>query len=138
MTAENPIDQLLRDDNSTDFDFHFNNHIPHFNSPEKNLMMSVLLYAVIDYISKKKKQFDSANEWIFAESQDDDWLFSFENVCFTLGIKSNDFRRKLVELKKYGVNLDKKAIKLKHLNPAPGNRTKISINTLYKLERGDG
>ena len=135
--TENLIDLLLRDDISSDFDYHFNNFAAHCGSPEKNLMMSVLLYGVIDFISKDKRQFISSYTWIFEPKEDsDDWLFSFENICFTLGIRPSEFKEKLLQLKQTG-DLDKKAVQLKHLNPAPGNRTRISVNPLYRLKKGE-
>jgi hypothetical protein len=59
--------------------------------PEKKLMLAVLEDAVTciqkygpSSSGKGKRQFNDARDWIFADQED--WPFSFINVCETLGL----------------------------------------------------
>lgn len=123
------------DDLSNPFEYFFNNFFDIIPSPEQNLIINVLIYAVIDYIGTDKRLFNDANSWFFTE-KDEKWYFSFENICFILKINKRKFQESLVELKK-GKNLKSKITKLKHLNPSTGNRNKISIKLLYKEKEHD-
>jgi hypothetical protein len=58
--------------------------------PEKSLMLAILEDAVgcfqgyIDSQSPKgKKLFEEARDWIF--DRDDEWIFSFQNICEVFG-----------------------------------------------------
>jgi hypothetical protein len=126
MTDEN----LTYDDLLNNFDFHFNNFISFSASPEKNMMIGVLLFAVIDYLQDDETEFADAEAWFFSV-EDEEWLYSFDNVCFTLGIHKDNFKNGLIQLRTNPDRLEK-AKKLKHLYPAPGNRSKISVNPLYQ------
>lgn len=123
MIDEN--DELLND-----FDYHFNNFCRFTASPEKNLMISVLLYGVIDYLYSDNEDSKDAKYWIY-EAHDDEWPYSFENICFVLGIQIDPFRTDLIKIKN-SPGATAKAKKLKHLYPAPGNRNKISPNSIYQ------
>jgi hypothetical protein len=69
---------------------------------EKKLLLAVLEDAITcfrDNIStqdkRKEKLFREATEWIFIQN-DDDWLFSFDNVCETLGLNPGYIREGLL------------------------------------------
>jgi hypothetical protein len=116
-------DLLINDEILNDFDFHFNNSTLFPASPEKDLMINVLLVGVIDYLSTKKSEFDTAKKWIF-ESDDEDWLYSFQNICFVLGIRQDNFKKGVIHLRNSPQRFER-AKKLKRLNPATGTRNKI-------------
>jgi len=72
--------------------------------PEKRLMLAVLEDAIAcfqKYIhardGKGKTLFRDATEWI--EEEDADWLFSFENVCESLGFNPQYVREGLMRWK---------------------------------------
>lgn len=123
------------DDLSNPFEYFFNNFFDTLPSPERNLLINVLIYAVIDYIGTDKRLFNDANSWFFIE-KDEKWYFSFENICFILKINKKKFQESLIKLKK-GKNLKSKITKLKHLNPSTGNRNKISVKLLYRSNIND-
>ena len=71
--------------------------------PERLLMLAVLEDAVtclIKYASassgRSKRLFDETQAWILLE--DEDWLFSFRNVCSALGMDPAYVRRGLIQL----------------------------------------
>ncbi len=71
--------------------------------PEKMLMLAVLEDGVIcfqKYIStrdeKEKRLLSEAEEWLLMEQNGEDWLFSFDNVCETLGLNSGYIREGLL------------------------------------------
>jgi hypothetical protein len=73
--------------------------------PEIRLMWAVLEDAVECYRrhvgdakGKPNGEFDEVETWIF--DPDGDWLFSFENICATLGIDAEYLRGGLLGLKK--------------------------------------
>ncbi len=68
--------------------------------PEKRLMLAVLEDAVLCFqdnvlaqSGKRKKLFEEAEEWILEE--DDDGVFSFENICEVLGLDPRYVRQGL-------------------------------------------
>jgi hypothetical protein len=72
--------------------------------PEKKLMLAVLEDAIAcfqKYVSardgKGKVLFQETEEWVLDEN--DDWLFSFANVCDTLGFEPDYLRRGLMQWK---------------------------------------
>lgn len=72
--------------------------------PEKKLMLAALADALTcfqKYLAarkgKGKNLFREADEWIFGE--DDDHLFSFENVCEVIGLDPQYVRRLLAQWK---------------------------------------
>jgi hypothetical protein len=72
--------------------------------PEKSLMMAILEDAIDcyqKYLRAKDKRgkglFHEAEDWILAT--DPDWLFSFDNVCDTLGLQPDYLRQGLVRWK---------------------------------------
>ncbi len=69
--------------------------------PEKMLMLAVLEDGVICFqknIStrdeKGKRSLSEAEEWVLME-QNSDWLFSFDNICETLGLNPGYIREGL-------------------------------------------
>ena len=68
--------------------------------PEKKLMLAVLADALTcfqKYLSARKRKgknlFRDADEWIFGDN--DDHLFSFENICEVIGLDPQYVRRLL-------------------------------------------
>jgi hypothetical protein len=68
---------------------------------EKELMLAVLEDAINSFQSyiaaagneKEKKQFREAQQWIFGKNEE--WLFSFDNVCEALELDPSYVRRGL-------------------------------------------
>ena len=92
--------------------------------PERVLMLAVLEDA-IDCLQKyatciagkNKKLFDETIGWI--QKEDDDWLFSFNNVCDTVGLNPGCLRRALLEMaaEKYrGKRVPSRSAKRCHLS----------------------
>jgi hypothetical protein len=76
----------------------------HWRDPEVRLMAAVLEDAIHCYLKylpavsrKGRRLFSEVNEWFF--SPDDGWLFSFENVCGTVGIDAGYIRRGLTTVR---------------------------------------
>jgi hypothetical protein len=64
--------------------------------PEQDLMLAVLKDALLNYrknLRKPNKRFSADRAWFFAN--DRDRLFSFESVCFVLGLNSQRIRKHL-------------------------------------------
>ncbi|MCZ6563293.1 MAG: hypothetical protein O6948_10310, partial [Deltaproteobacteria bacterium] len=71
--------------------------------PEKMLMLAVLEDGVIcfqKYLStrdeREKRLLSEAKEWLLMEQNGEDWLFSFDNVCETLGLNPGYIREGLL------------------------------------------
>lgn len=69
--------------------------------PEKKLMFAVLEDGVTCYQNlistqeeKGKRQFDEVEGWILEENSD--WLFSFDNVCESIGLNPRYIRAGLM------------------------------------------
>ena len=67
---------------------------------EKELMLAVLEDAIKNFQrynrrrnEKERKQFQAAQEWILGKNED--WLFSFDNVCEALELDPSYVRRGL-------------------------------------------
>lgn len=72
--------------------------------PEKRLMLAVLEEAVwcfqkhiFDRDNDGQKIFRAAEEWILDENSE--WLFSFNNICETLGLDTSYMRQGLMRWK---------------------------------------
>jgi hypothetical protein len=68
---------------------------------EQELMLAVLEDAINSFQSylvagneKDKKQFQEVQQWI--QGKNEDWLFSFDNICETLGLNPSYVRRGLM------------------------------------------
>lgn len=95
--------------------------------PEKRLMLAVLEDGVICFqknllarTGKKKKLFQEAEDWILGEGSD--WLFSFENICETLGLNPRYLRKGLMDWKQRKLREQRKA-KGYRLNPGPREKS---------------
>ena len=73
----------------------------HFTDPERRLMAALLEDAVsclardpLRCSRRQRKAFDEAHEWVGA-AESEDWIFSFANVCETLGFDPGYVRRGL-------------------------------------------
>jgi hypothetical protein len=89
----------LSDDILTSFDFHHNNYSVEELLPEKRLMYSILIFAIIDYLSENRKSYyRDARKWF--NNKEMDYIYSFHNICFTMGVNPNTFRSKLKKLKR--------------------------------------
>ena len=71
--------------------------------PEKALMLAVLedaVWCIQKYAEcskgRGKRLFNEARDWILDE--DEDWLFSFNNICDALGLKPTYLRRALSDM----------------------------------------
>ena len=81
--------------------------------PEKRLMLAILEDAIGCFKNsifaegrRKANQFRDADSWILGEN--DEWLFSFENICETLGIEPAYLREKLLRWKEERLRLGPK------------------------------
>ena len=100
--------------------------------PEKKLMLAVLEDAIACYQKyvtardgKGKLLFQETEEWIVDENGD--WLFSFANVCETLGFDPNYMRRGLLEWK--ARKLDVSKAKVYQLAPrAPERKRGVALS----------
>lgn len=68
---------------------------------EQELMLAILEDAINSFQrylvagnEKERKQFQEVQQWIQGKSED--WLFSFDNICETLGLDSSYLRRGLM------------------------------------------
>ena len=86
------LDLPIEDDILQNFDYYYSNYASCFSSPEKNLMMSVLLYGIMDFLGNKK----NAKEWF---DDEDDHFYSIKNICLTLNIELTKFKEKILLLK---------------------------------------
>lgn len=74
----------------------------HFADPERRLMAALLEDAVsclakdpLRGSRRQRKSFEEAQQWINA-AESEDWIFSFTNVCETLGFNPDYVRRGLI------------------------------------------
>jgi hypothetical protein len=70
--------------------------------PEIKLMFAILEDAIVCFYKyalarsrKKERLFREAEDWIL--EHDSDWIFSFENICSTLGLDPSYLRRGLTQ-----------------------------------------
>ena len=73
--------------------------------PEKSLLAAILEDAIQEYRKYSqahdadgKRRFREAEEWIMRRS--DDWIFSFDTVCYVLGLDPEYIRRGVTETKR--------------------------------------
>ncbi len=71
---------------------------------EHRLMLALLQDAINCYYAclwardnKGKELFSETEQWIMEHNSD--WIYSFENVCKTLGLNSSYLRQRLIRLK---------------------------------------
>jgi len=87
--------------------------------PEQRLMLAVLEDGiecfqdnVLARNGRRKKLFEEAEEWILEE--DNNWIFSFDNICEVLGLNPQYVRRGLVYWREKE--------RSKHLNARPASQ----------------
>ena len=78
--------------------FYANVRRNHFGDPERRLMAAILEDAVSCLsrnprccAGRQRKYFEEAREWINSK-EEQDWIFSFSNVCETLGFNPDYLR----------------------------------------------
>jgi hypothetical protein len=71
--------------------------------PERILMLAVLedaIYCLQKHATcargRNRRLFDETINWV--QTQDEEWLFSFENVCDTVGVNAERLRRVLLQM----------------------------------------
>jgi hypothetical protein len=71
--------------------------------PERILMLAVLedaIYCLQKHATcargRNKRLFDETINWV--QTENDEWLFSFENVCDTVGLNAGRLRRSLLQM----------------------------------------
>jgi len=101
VNKANETEELpLEEDILVDFDYYYNNYLPTTSSAERDLAKGVLVYAIIDYLSiNRKEHYRDARRWFFRED-DDNYIFSFNNICSLMQFQPNKFRERLKKLKK--------------------------------------
>ena len=92
--------------------------------PEKMLMLAVLENAVACFQkcvfardSRGKNLFRDAEDWIL--EQDNDWFFSFENICWLLGVDADYLRKGLMCWKQRQLARRRRAKACRNASPNP-------------------
>ena len=103
--AEERVAALFQPDTLLPTQFYETLHNKASLLPEKRLMLAILEDAIGCFKNsmfaqgrRQATQFRNADSWILRENSDE--LFSFENVCETLGIEPAYLRQKLLHWKK--------------------------------------
>jgi hypothetical protein len=91
----------LEDDILVAYDYYYNNYLPSVSTPEKELAKSILIFAIIDYLSdnKDRESYTSARKWLF-HKEDVDYIFNFSSVCYLMEIDVDRFRQRIRKRKK--------------------------------------
>lgn len=104
LTTHDNISFLFQPDTVVAFQYFDNLRRWNLFEPEKRLMLAILEDAVNSFqdnvlaeSGKAKKLFDEAEEWILEE--DNDWIFSFGNICEVLGFDPRYLRLGLLRWK---------------------------------------
>ena len=112
--AEDKVGALFQPDTLLPTQYYETLHNKTSLLPEKRLMLAILEDALGCFknsmFAQGRRQlthFRDANGWIVGENSDS--LFSFENVCETLGIEPTYLRQKLFRWKKEQLNGGQKA-----------------------------
>lgn len=97
----NEEDLTVEDDILTSFNYYFNNYHATYNSPEQDLAKAVLVFGLIDFLSANRKEFYlDARKWFFTDDENDNYMYTFNNVCGLMEINPDRFRERLKKLKK--------------------------------------
>jgi hypothetical protein len=95
------------------------------SDPELRLMAAILEDAVSclakdprDCARPHRKSIEEAESWINAEGEED-WVFSFANVCESLGLDPNYLRRGLVRWKITNLSAPSGPLRLKKYRSGP-------------------
>ncbi|MBM4262394.1 MAG: hypothetical protein FJ145_13315 [Deltaproteobacteria bacterium] len=104
-TSENTAEAftIAENDSLAPYEFYATFKRSHYAEPEKRLMAALLEDAVTcltfnqpRYSRRQQKEFAAAHAWVNAQ-EDGDWVFSFVNVCETLGMDPSYLRGGLNE-----------------------------------------
>lgn len=105
--------------------------------PERELMVAILDDAIACYMSHMKAKsisgktlFHEAENWFFTERGD--WIFSFPNICHTVGLDPNYVRQGLLGAKKRAYSRGR-AAKIYHLDG--GGKPSASSHREVRLQR---
>ncbi len=100
---EHTMDSLLQPDTLLPAQYLETTRRENHLDPEKMLMLAVLEDCVScfqKYISTRdengKRLLGEAEEWLLMEQNGEDWLFSFDNICETLGLNPGYIREGLL------------------------------------------
>jgi hypothetical protein len=98
--------------------------------PEKRLMLAILQDAVVCYrrnsgaqLGKRRQLFLEVENWI--ENQESDYLFSFNNICETLGINPDYLMRGLSTGRDRDVQLEIGHLRLETSSPSIETETAL-------------
>ena len=73
----------------------------HIESPEKNLMVAMIIQVKLDLSSKSKRRSELALTWFLTTKEEDHsghpWLFSFQNICEQLDVDPDIILRELLK-----------------------------------------
>ena len=102
--SEDVLTRIFQTDTLTPYEYLANSRRTLPLEPEKHLMQAILEDAINTFrlhvgtkSGRQRKLFLDAQRWIWARS--DDWPFSFENVCATLGLDPQFLRSGLARWK---------------------------------------
>jgi hypothetical protein len=126
-------EKAVQPDHLLSFQF-FNTHGERTQQePERMLILAVLEDAVTciqKYASiskaREKRWFREAMEWILAD--DDDWVFSFNNVCEAVGLSPGRLRRALIRMADGSSGKTRKTRKLRKSSKSTKRRRKGTID----------
>jgi hypothetical protein len=103
LSLDERTSSLLQTDPLSSSEFFETFKTTSYLEPERFLMLAVLQDA-ITCLEKhgafgpkgNKRLFDEARDWVLSE--DNDWLFSFNNVCEAVGLNAAYLRRRLIQM----------------------------------------
>lgn len=103
-------------------------------TPEQRIRLAVLEDAIICYLSSDRGKAKDAEKWIFSAQQD--WSYSFEPLCDSLGVVPDRVRKRVLELKANGVQMKKQRTVRRAANrmlvyTEPVLRSKIPTINMY-------
>lgn len=94
-----------------DYSTILNSEVSEQGSPERNMLMSLLERAILDYVGNNQKEIESAESWIFdddnennASNKELNQIFSFKWICFALDLDHNFVRDTIKAMPKRGKN----------------------------------
>ncbi|HEV8722107.1 MAG TPA: hypothetical protein VGW77_15910 [Candidatus Binatia bacterium] len=107
LTTDEKIASLFQPDTLLTAQYFDNLRRKSLLEPEKRLMLAILEDAISRYQEnmfsqdkRGKRHFREVEEWI--ADADSDWIFSFENVCESLGLNPAYVRKGLLRWKEKG------------------------------------
>jgi hypothetical protein len=107
LTTDEKIASLFQPDTLLTAQYFDNLRRKSLLEPEKRLMLAILEDAISRYQEnmfsqdkRGKRHFQEVEEWI--ADADSDWIFSFENVCESLGLNPAYVRKGLLRWKEKG------------------------------------